>query len=61
MICEWNPEGCFLESKARSRRLPMSALVLGAWLAVSIVGGVCAAKRDLEGIDYFLLSRLSPF
>ena len=39
----------------------MFALVVGAWLALSIIVGVCATKRDLNGVDYFLVSvLLSP-
>lgn len=40
----------------------MFAFVVGAWLGLSIIVGVCAAKKDLNGSDYFLLSLiLSPF
>lgn len=39
----------------------MFALIVGAWLALSTIVGVCAIKRDLNGTDYFFLSLfLSP-
>lgn len=36
----------------------MFALIVGGWLGLSIVVGVCAVKKNLKGFDYFLLSLL---
>lgn len=39
----------------------MFAFILGGWLGLSIIVGVCAGKKGLNGIDYFFLSLfLSP-
>ena len=39
----------------------MFAFIMGGWLALSIIVAVCAVKKGLNGIDYFLLSLfLSP-
>jgi hypothetical protein len=39
----------------------MFAFIAGAWIGLSVIVGVCAFKRGLNGIDYFLLSFfLSP-
>lgn len=39
----------------------MFAFIVGGWLALSIIVAVCAVKKGLNGIDYFLLSLfLSP-
>lgn len=36
----------------------MFALIVGGWLGLSIIVGVCAVKNGLNGLDYFLLSLL---
>jgi len=39
----------------------MLALIAGIWLLLSIIVGVYAVKKSLNGVDYFLLSFfLSP-